>query len=97
MKFRKKPVIIKAVQYRDQMRKDDNLPEGIFICPWPEHGDQPTIHTLEVDHRVCDGDWIITGVKGEKYPCKPDIFEMTYDPVLDSENVDVMAAPPEPK
>jgi len=41
------------------------------------------ISTLEGRHIVSEGDWIITGVKGEHYPCKPDIFEMTYEPVLD--------------
>lgn len=39
------------------------------------------IHTLEGDHRAAVGDWIITGVKGEQYPCKPDIFDKTYEPV----------------
>jgi len=39
------------------------------------------IDTLEGGHIVCPGDWIITGVNGERYPCKPDIFEKTYDPV----------------
>lgn len=39
------------------------------------------IHTLEGSLRVSPGDWIITGVKSEKYPCKPDIFEATYEPV----------------
>ena len=39
------------------------------------------IDTLEDGHRVCPGDWIITGVKGERYPCKPDIFEATYEKV----------------
>jgi len=38
------------------------------------------IDTLEDGHRVCPGDWIITGVKGERYPCKPDIFAATYEP-----------------
>jgi hypothetical protein len=38
------------------------------------------INTLEGGHIVCPGDWIITGVKGEHYPCKPDIFKMTYEP-----------------
>ena len=38
------------------------------------------IDTLEDGHNVCPGDWIITGVKGDYYPCKPDIFEMTYEP-----------------
>ena len=39
------------------------------------------IDTLEGGHNVCPGDWIITGVKGERYPCKPDIFAATYEPV----------------
>ena len=38
------------------------------------------IDTLEQGHRVCPGDWIITGVKGERYPCKPAIFAATYEP-----------------
>ncbi len=42
-----------------------------------EHG---WIDTKEGGHIVCPGDWIITGVQGERYPCKPDIFEVTYDP-----------------
>jgi hypothetical protein len=46
--------------------------------------DHGWIDTLEGGHIVCPGDWIITGVKGEHYPCKPDIFAATYDPV-DSE------------
>jgi hypothetical protein len=37
------------------------------------------IDTLEQGHRVCPGDWIITGIKGERYPCKPDIFTATYE------------------
>jgi hypothetical protein len=38
------------------------------------------IDTLEGGHIVCPGDWIITGVKGEHYPCKPDVFAATYEP-----------------
>ena len=41
------------------------------------------IHTLEGDHRANPGDWIIKGVQGEFYPCKPDIFEETYEAVDD--------------
>lgn len=41
------------------------------------------VDTLEQGHRVCPGDWIITGVKGERYPCKPDIFAATYEPAED--------------
>ncbi len=43
-----------------------------------EHG---WIDTFEGGHIVCPGDWIITGIKGERYPCKDDIFKATYDPV----------------
>jgi hypothetical protein len=39
------------------------------------------IDTKEGGHIVCPGDWIITGIAGERYPCKPDIFEATYEPV----------------
>ena len=41
------------------------------------------IHTLEGDMRADIGDWIITGLRGEDYPCKPDIFEKSYEPVVD--------------
>ena len=39
------------------------------------------IETLEGGHIVCPGDWVITGVKGERYPCKPDVFDSSYEPV----------------
>ena len=42
--------------------------------------DHGWIDTLEGGHIVCPGDWVITGVKGERYPCKPDIFNATYHP-----------------
>jgi len=48
---------------------------------WKTHGRAWLVDTLEGGHIVCPGDWIITGVKGEKYPCKPDIFELTYHKV----------------
>ena len=70
MKYRKKPVVIEATQ-------------------WCKMGDHPAvgqngatkgiIQTLEGPMTVTPGDYIITGVKGEHYPCKPDIFEMTYE------------------
>ena len=43
--------------------------------------DHGWIDTLEGGHTVCPGDWIITGIKGERYPCKPDIFAATYEAV----------------
>lgn len=80
MKYRKKPVIIEAVQWNV-----DNLQEILaFMAP-----DRPifssvilgelVIGTLEGQHKASAGDWIIKGVKGEFYPCKPDIFEQTYE------------------
>ena len=87
-KYRKKPVVIEAVQWFKHGDVETVRPLDTFPCcmdkpcrecgkPIKEHG---LISTLEGDHRVCPGDWIITGVKGEQYPCKPDIFEQTYEP-----------------
>ena len=47
--------------------------------------DHGFIETLEGGHMVCPGDWIITGVNGERYPCKPDIFDKTYEAVQEPE------------
>lgn len=70
MKFRKKPVVIEATQWF----KNGDHPEV-----WIDHNGTAFIPTLEGVHIVTPGDWIITGVKGEHYPCKPDIFEATYE------------------
>lgn len=43
--------------------------------------EEQIIQTLEGPLRAAPGDWIITGLRGEQYPCKPDIFEKTYEPV----------------
>lgn len=110
MKFRKKPVVIEAMQMIGEPS------ETMAVCDWirdngypwlvgnalepsalePEGADgQPgdpgiyidpatgevVIRTLEGDMRVSYGDWVIKGVEGELYPCKPDIFEKTYEPV----------------
>ena len=80
-KYRKKPVVIEAVQYTEDMRVNDKLPDGVYIVPTAE-GDMPVIHTLEGDMIVRHGDYVITGVMGEKYPCKPNIFEATYEEVV---------------
>lgn len=48
----------------------------------------PMIHTLEGRLQVIDGDWIIKDVQGELYPCKPDIFEATYELVVEREDGD---------
>lgn len=46
----------------------------------------PVVDTLEGEMRVSPGDWIITGVKGERYPCKPDVFVATYEPAEEDES-----------
>jgi hypothetical protein len=73
MKYRKKPVVIEATQWfsiGDHSEVVEAKMNGMHIY-W--------IETLEGGHIVSPGDFIITGVKGEHYPCKPDIFEMTYE------------------
>lgn len=52
----------------------------VVIEAW-QTNEAVVIETLEGTMRADPGDWIITGVKGEVYPCKPDIFEATYEPV----------------
>ena len=81
MRFRKKPIVIEAEQV-------PRVEEDRIVQYWPELGcvfrrwrRGIWIETLEGWMRVTPGDWIITGVKGERYPCKPDIFEMTYNSV----------------
>ena len=77
MKFRKKPVVIEATQWFKQ--GDHPMVKPLPFNP--DVMDRGIIATLEGDHTVSPGDWIITGVKGEHYPCKPDIFEATYEEV----------------
>lgn len=72
-KYRKKPVVIDAVQFVGQ-----KVP-GVVRTSLTNTG--YGIETLEGFHVVTPGDWIITGVKGERYACKPDIFEATYEEV----------------
>lgn len=84
MKFRKKPVVIEA--WRNQ--SGSPIPKW-FNEAWTKEkirfagGGAINIHTLEGVMRAELGDWIIQGVQGELYPCKPDIFEATYEPVAD--------------
>jgi hypothetical protein len=91
-KFRKKPVVIEAVQWTGSnvnemlgfaltvaslSRKDHKLPDGVGVLA----GGILIIETLEGDMQASPNDWIIKGVKGEFYPCKPDIFAATYEAV----------------
>lgn len=84
-KYRKKPVVIEAEQFRGG-HMASGWPDCICRCEAIEPNSDgvgwPHVHTMEGPLKVSEGDWIITGVKGEKYPCKPDIFAMTYEPVI---------------
>jgi len=75
--FRKKPIVIEATQWLGH----GDHPE---VTPYSSKGDSALgwINTLEGGHQVTPGDWIITGVAGEHYPCKPDIFAATYEAVI---------------
>lgn len=75
-KFRKKPVVIEAVQFVEENYKELKIfcPELIYIDTMNAY-----IKTLEGNMQASENDWIIKGVNGEFYPCKPDIFEKTYD------------------
>lgn len=84
--YRKKPVVIEALQWNGD---DDQAPgeSTLEILAWvatPNARFQEgylVIPTLEGNLFASKGDWIIKGVKGEFYPCKPDIFEATYESV----------------
>lgn len=79
MRYRKKPVVIDAVQY-PAAEYPDWITDAIVSGGVNVHPDSLSIVTLEGLMQVSVGDWIIRGVKGELYPCKPDIFEATYEP-----------------
>ena len=95
MRFMKRPVVIEAVQwFRAIGHPEVTVPawshEGGSNCKHcgkPLDGIHGRIKTLEGGHIVCPGDWIIKGVKGEFYPCKPDIFAATYEPASPGEGV----------
>jgi hypothetical protein len=86
MKYRKKPVVIEATQWDGTYTQAKALEKELGLNTLGMTAHPPSnkvswwkIGTLEGGHIVTIGDWIITGVKGEHYPCKPDIFEMTHE------------------
>jgi len=92
-KYRKLPVVIEASQWF-KMGDHEEVYEAKYMADnkcskchesYNKHG---RVGTLEGEHLVCVGDWIIRGVKKEYYPCKPDIFEMTYEEVADGDSGD---------
>jgi hypothetical protein len=100
MQYRKKPVVIEAVQLKEcnifevatfMGGKKPDVSSYIASEKWDDYvklviaNEGVTIKTLEGDMVADFGDYIIKGVKGEFYPCKPDIFELTYDKLAKSE------------
>ena len=81
MRFRKKPVVIEAVQYDGTNHEAIGFFAGENVSL---EGRTLFVRTLENRRLEADrGDWIIKGVKGEFYPCKPDIFAATYEPAAE--------------
>jgi len=80
VKYRKKPVVIEAMKFTDET-KDQVFNWVSCSCSSQFEDDSPilVISTLEGDMTARLGDYVIRGVKGEFYPCKPDIFEATYN------------------
>lgn len=77
--YRKKPVVIEAIQYDGDNWDDIEVWTDFRAKHW-RSSNVMAIETLEGTMTTNVGDWIIKGVKGEFYPCKPDIFEATYEP-----------------
>lgn len=85
MRYRKKPVIIDALEWTEinQRAMFEFLGENFYIDNRVEGG--LIIKTLEGEHVAAIGDYIIKGIQGEFYPCKPDIFAKTYEKVREHE------------
>ena len=95
MKYRKKPIVIEAFRYNGDLMYSKDIHyvpdwvvsaygEGVLYYQTSQDETMPSelfIRTLEGVFRVSVGDYIIQGVNGELYPCKPDIFEQTYEEV----------------
>ncbi|MDC9622797.1 hypothetical protein PSI22_14410 [Xenorhabdus sp. XENO-7] len=84
-KFRKKPVVIEAFEFRGESNLNPSVPvwfvDAVLNGEIKAEPDHIIIRTLEGNHRADIGDWIIQGIKGELYPCKPEIFELTYEAI----------------
>lgn len=83
-KYRKKPVVIDAWQFTKENYNNGVPPlfRDSSISYWSQYGGDvigSEVRTLEGEMEISENDWIIRGVNGEYYPCKPDIFEKTYE------------------
>ena len=89
-KFKKKPVIVRAIQFTDKEKNRvcneiNEVKQSVQPSKTKEGSPCLIIPTLEGEMTANIGDWIIEGIKGELYPCKPDIFEATYEEVAETE------------
>lgn len=92
-KYRKKPIIIEAMQYENTLEGHNKILKWANSFPAIPPNSYPlnltyyiahgylVVHTLEGNMEASPGDWIIKGIRGEFYPYKPDVFEATYEPV----------------
>lgn len=83
-KYRKKPIVIEAVRFDENGKFDGDVPAWMDTAAMAgtvyRAGPSLIIQTLEGAMEAQRGDWIIRGVQGDLYPCKPDIFAATYEP-----------------
>ena len=88
-KFVKKPVVVEAIQYNGiNITEIESFLVSKLPTVWSSVEDtQLIIPTLEGDMKVSKGDYIIKGIKGEFYPCKPDVFKSTYNVVEDNNGI----------
>lgn len=86
VRYRKKPIEIDAVQWNGLWEDVPRIKEfspDVFVRSDLDHKRQYLfVKTLEGEHIVSPKDWVIRGIMGEYYPCKPDIFAMTYEEVV---------------
>lgn len=84
-KYRKKPLIIKAVQFCNDSLENMEALQDLGLDPvrisYKDREPVLKIETLEGEMTASIGDWIIRGINGEFYPCKDDVFQKTYEPI----------------
>lgn len=88
MRYVKKPVEVEAIQLKYTIKDFSDFVKfinGKYTLEFDDNGEYIVIDTLEGKMKAYEGDYIIRGVAGEFYPCKPDIFEQTYEKVGDNE------------
>ena len=75
--------LVREIEAEQYLKGDRYLPSGVCRCRHASLDGSPHIHTLEGNMSVVDGDWVIRGIRGEYYPCKPDIFKELYTEIIE--------------